>query len=71
MMRTLRRVGRANGTPLDVGVLDRGVGGLGLDVFGLARVGRASAASDTGGGGISVGGVGRVEPAQTISTNRM
>lgn len=54
--------GGANGAELDVGVDDGGVGGVGLDVLGLARVGGASTTANTGGGRVLVGGVGGVEP---------
>jgi hypothetical protein len=54
------RVGRADGTKLDVGELDLGVGLLRLNIGGLARVGGAFTTGGTGGG--RVGGVGRVEP---------
>lgn len=55
-------VGRADGAELDVGVDDLGVGGVGLNVGGGTRAGGAGTTSNTGSGGISGGGVVRVEP---------
>lgn len=52
--------GRADGADLDVGEDDVGVGGLGLDIGGNARVSAASTASGAGAG--LVGRVGGVEP---------
>jgi hypothetical protein len=57
------RVGRSNVTKLDVGEDDLSIGVVGLDVLGSTRGGGAGSTSDTGGGGVSVDGVGlRVEP---------
>ena len=52
----------ADGTELDVRVRDGSVGGVCLNIRGLARVGGASTTSNTGGGGVLVERVAGVEP---------
>jgi hypothetical protein len=54
--------GRSNGTEPDVGVDNSSTRGVGLNILRLSRVGRARSTANTGGGGVLVGGVGRVEP---------
>lgn len=55
-------ISRANRTELDVRVDDGRVGGVGLNIRGLARVGGAGTTSDTGGRGVLIERVARVEP---------
>jgi len=56
------RVGRAEGTGLDVGVGNSRTRGLRLDICGLSGSDGAGSASNTGLGWVSVGGVRGVEP---------
>lgn len=56
------RVGRAEGTSLDVGVGDSRTGGLRLNICGFSGSDRASAASNTGLAWVGVGGVRGVQP---------
>lgn len=54
--------GRVQGTNLDVGVSDGGVRVGGLDSLGKAGLGVTATTEDTGLGGVSLRGVGAVEP---------